>query len=37
MNSTGYTRSRGRLAHSAISPRTLSVILEIVSFEIVAP
>ncbi|MDH6279924.1 hypothetical protein M2284_003664 [Rhodococcus sp. LBL1] len=37
MNSTGYTESSGRAAHSAISARTLSVILLMVSFDTDAP
>src|SRR5690606_4463038 len=32
MNTTGYTRSRGRFCHSVISSSTLSVIRELVSF-----
>jgi hypothetical protein len=37
MNTTGKTQSRGRFCHSVISPMTFSVILEMVSFETVAP
>ena len=37
MKMTGYTRSRGRLAHSAMSATTLSVIREIVSLLTFAP
>jgi hypothetical protein len=36
-NSTGYTRSSGRLCQSAISASTVSVIRVIVSFETLAP
>jgi hypothetical protein len=37
MNTATYTASRGRDDQSAISATTLSVIREIVSFEIDAP
>jgi hypothetical protein len=37
MNTTGYTDSNGRLHQSVISPMTLSVIREMVSFDTVAP
>jgi hypothetical protein len=37
MNTTGYTRSRGRLIQSAISPRMASVIFETVSREASVP
>lgn len=37
MNVTGNTRSSGRLCHSVISPMTLSVIRESVSFDTLAP
>ncbi|CAM3343605.1 hypothetical protein WIMU106979_26745 [Williamsia muralis] len=37
MNITGYTRSSGRFCHSVISPTTLSVMREIVSFDTDAP
>lgn len=37
MNTTGYTRSRGRCCHSDISAVTFSVIRLIVSLPIEAP
>ncbi len=37
MNITGYTESSGRACQSAISSTILSVILEMVSFETLAP
>jgi hypothetical protein len=37
MNTTGYTRSRGRASQPLISSSTASVIFEIVSREMSAP
>ena len=37
MNTTGYTRSKGRFCHSAIPSSTLSVIVLIVVFDTSLP